>query len=447
MDFFRVFGVKPIAGRTFLDEEVRPGAKSVAVISYALWQNRFAMDPAAVGTTIGVDGSATTIVGIMPAGFDYPNETEIWTPKYFESSIITQTQIQRGASYLLYYARLADGVDIRSAEAEIATLSHQYDESHQGFGDTGREMRTTPLRESLVSDIRRTLLVLLGAVAFVLLIASANIANLLLARAVARQKEVAIRASLGASRSRLLVQFLTESVLLAAFGAALGVLLSVWSLRLIIGIGPAILPRASEVRIDTTVLIFTIAVAVLTGILFGLRSGDARRAHRSERSAQIQQPQFVGRRKAARRDDRFRSRPRDGPADRRGVADAQFPAPGKRLSGVSAGKSSHHAHRTFGRALSAARATGGFLRSDPGACRHHSFRSTGRAGQCSARQRTQPSPIFSISKAAPRSSPPRLPPPGCNSISPDYFQTLEIPILAGRTFTPGGQQPARRWSP
>jgi putative ABC transport system permease protein len=156
------------------------------------------------------------------------------------------------------------------AHAEISALSAQYDESHKGFGDVGRQMTLIPLRESLVSDVRQTLLVLLGAVTFVLLIASANVANLLLARAIARQKEVAIRASLGASRSRLLTQFLTESVLLAGIGAGLGLLLSLWSMRLITHIGPAILPRADEIHVDVTVLLFTVAVAVVTGVTFGL---------------------------------------------------------------------------------------------------------------------------------------------------------------------------------
>jgi putative ABC transport system permease protein len=269
-DFFRVMGAKPALGRTFLDEEDRPGGNAVAVISNALWQNRFGSDPAVIGKTFAVDGSATTIVGVMPAGFNFPDGIEIWMPGVFQHQVVTQVQIQRGASYLLYYARLADGIEVPSAQAEITALSGQYDESHKGFGDVGRQMSVIPLRESLVSDIRQTLLVLLGAVAFVLLIAAANVANLLLARAIARQKEVAIRASLGASRSRLLLQFLTESILLAVIGAGLGLLLSLWSMRLITHIGPQILPRVEEIHLDVTVLLFTVAVAMLTGIVFGL---------------------------------------------------------------------------------------------------------------------------------------------------------------------------------
>ncbi len=279
-EFFRVFGVKPVAGRTFLDEEAQPGGKPVAILSYALWQSRFAGDPGVLGKTISVDGSASAIVGIMPAGFDYPNEAELWTPRFFEHPVITQVQVQSGASFLQFYGRLADGVDRRGAEAEIGALSSQYDRSHPGYGDTGRAMLVTSLRESLVGGIRQTLLVLLGAVAFVLLIASANVANLLLARAIAREKEVAIRASLGASRSRLLIQFLIESILLATLGAALGVLLSLGSMRLIRGIGSDILPRASEIHMDLRVLLFTIAIAVITGIIFGL--GPAMHAARAD---------------------------------------------------------------------------------------------------------------------------------------------------------------------
>ena len=304
-EFFRVFGVKPIAGRTFLDEEAQPGGKAVAILSYALWQSRFAGDPNVVGKTITVDGSAAAIIGIMPAGFDYPAEAEIWTPRVFEHPVITQVQMQRGASFLQFYGRLADGVDRRSAEAEIATLSSQYDQSHQGFGDTGRSMQVIPLRESLVGDIRRTLLVLLGAVAFVLLIASANVANLLLARAIAREKEVAIRASLGASRRRLLVQFLTESILLATLGAALGVLFSLWSMRVIRGIGSDILPRAcrNPHRHDGAALHGRGRRAHWNHFRSG--SGDARGARGSERRAQVHQPQPLGWRTAPRRDDRF----------------------------------------------------------------------------------------------------------------------------------------------
>ena len=269
IDFFRTFGAKPAAGRTFLEDEERPGGNSVAVISYGLWQNRFNGDPGVIGRNIGVDGSTAAVIGVMPAGFEFPSGVEIWVPRVSEHSSLTRLQIQNGAGYLMLWGRLADGANIQRAQAEAETISRRYDKAHPGFGDIGRGVKILPLRESLVSDVRQTLLVLLGAVAFVLLIASANVANLLLARAIARQKEVAIRASLGASRRRLLVQFLTESVLLATLGAGLGLLLSVWSIRLVTQMGSRLLPHADEIRLDSTVLLFTAAAGLLSAILFG----------------------------------------------------------------------------------------------------------------------------------------------------------------------------------
>ncbi|MEO8657156.1 MAG: ABC transporter permease [Bryobacteraceae bacterium] len=269
-NFFRVFGVKPTAGRTFLDGEEKQGSAGVAVISHTLWQNRFGSDPTAVGKTVNIDGEATAIVGIMPAGFDFPENTEVWTPRIFGHPAMSPVQVQRGGSYLLFFARLAGGAQIPGAQSEVSLLSGQYDESHKGFGDTGRAMVIAPLKESMVEDVQLTLLVLLGAAGFVLLIASANVANLLLARSIGRQKEIAIRACLGAGKARLLAQFLTESVLLSGAGAALGVLFSVWSTGLISNAVADLLPRAGEIHIDATVLLYTVAVATITGILFGL---------------------------------------------------------------------------------------------------------------------------------------------------------------------------------
>jgi putative ABC transport system permease protein len=269
-DFFRVFGVAPTAGRPFLESENRPGGRAVAVISDMLWRNRFGANPAVIGNSVGLDGASTTIIGIMPPGFDFPPGTEIWVPRVFDSNTITPLQIQNGASFLALYGRLANGVDAAAALAEVQVISHQYDAEHPGFGDIGRDISTTPLRESLVGNVRLTLLVLLGAVGLVLLIAAANVANLLLARATARQKEVAIRAALGANRSRLLAQFLTESVLLSVSGATLGLLLAFSSIRLIPRFLAGFVPFSSEIHIDGAVLAFTVVIAVLTGILFGL---------------------------------------------------------------------------------------------------------------------------------------------------------------------------------
>lgn len=270
IDFFRTFGAKPTAGRTFLEDEERSGGNSVAVLSYRLWQNRFNGDPGVIGRNLGVDGSTATVIGVMPAGFEFPSGVEIWVPHVSEHSSLTRLQIQNGAGYLMLWGRLAGGATIHGAQAEAERIARQYDKAHPGFGDIGRGVTILPLRESLVSNVRQTLLVLLGAVAFVLLIASANVANLLLARAIARQKEVAIRASLGASRRRLLVQFLTESVLLAALGAGLGLLLSFWSIRLVTQMGSRLLPHAGEIHPDSKVLLFTASAGLLSAIVFGL---------------------------------------------------------------------------------------------------------------------------------------------------------------------------------
>jgi putative ABC transport system permease protein len=261
-DFFRVFGVAPIAGRAFLEAENQPGGGAVAMISDSLWRNRFSSDRGVIGATINVDGAATTVVGVMPTAFDFPQGTEIWVPRIFESNVITPLQIQNGASFLLLYGRLANGVDSASALAEVEVISHQYDAQHPGFGDVGRRVGITPLGESIVSNVRLTLLVLLGAVGFVLLIAAANVANLLLARAAARQREVAIRAALGASRSRLLIQFLTESVLLSAIGGALGLLSAFWCIRILPRFISDFIPVSTEIRIDGAVLAFTAIAAV-----------------------------------------------------------------------------------------------------------------------------------------------------------------------------------------
>jgi putative ABC transport system permease protein len=242
----------------------------VAIISYSLWQNRFAGDAAVVGRSIGLNGASATIVGVMPAGFDFPGSADIWTPRVFENTVLTRVQIEHGAGFLRLFGRLKNGVDKRQALAEFTTLAEQYKAAHAGFGDAGNGVRIRTLREGATNDIRTTLLVLWGAVGFVLLIAAANVANLLLARAIARRKEIAIRASLGATRGRLLGQFLTESVILSTLGAALGILLAEWSVRLLTRLDSRVLPRAGEIQIDGRVLLFTLAVAIVSGVLFGL---------------------------------------------------------------------------------------------------------------------------------------------------------------------------------
>jgi putative ABC transport system permease protein len=262
--FFPLLGVNPAQGRTFLPEESQPGRNTVVVVSHGLWQRRFGMDPNLVGKTIMVAGKSVTVVGIMPAGFKFPGETELWRP-----IVIDPNSDRRDDRNLLAMARLKPSVTLEQAQSQMNTindrLSQQYVETNSGWG-----VKLTGLQAALVGDTRPALLALLGAVAFVLLIACANVANLLLARAATRQKEIAIRTALGASRARIIRQLLTESVLLSLAGGVLGLLLGVWLTDLLVTISPAGTPRLDEINVDARVLGFTLLLACLTGLIFGL---------------------------------------------------------------------------------------------------------------------------------------------------------------------------------
>ncbi len=263
-EFFPVLRTNPTHGRTFLPEDMHENSPGVVLISHALWQRRFGGTADVVNSTVIVGGQSCAIVGIMPPGFDYPADAELWAPLALNPA--TEPRDNR---YLSVVGRLKPNASMSQAQIELDTinqrLAQSYVETNSGWG-----VRLTELRERMVRNLRPSLLILLGAVGFVLLIACANVANLLLARAAARQKEIALRMAIGASRSRVVRQLLTESVLLSVVSGLLGFALSIWLIKLLIAITPPNTPRMDEIGIDMRVFAFTLTVTVLSGILFGL---------------------------------------------------------------------------------------------------------------------------------------------------------------------------------
>ena len=261
-DFFPLFRTNPILGRLLQPDDFRP-ASEPAVISYALWQRKFGGSPDVLNRKVNLGGD-TIIVGIMPPGFTYPNDTEVWW-----AYAANPAKERRDNRYLEVVTRLKPNVSMAQAQAEMDTinqrLAQNYTETNSGWS-----VRLTELRERLVGELRPSLLILFGAVAFVLLIACANVANLLLARAASRQKEIAVRTALGASRLRVIRQLLTESVLLSLVSGLLGLGLSLWLIKLLIAIIPPNTPRLNEIAINWQVFGFTFSVTVLAGLMFGL---------------------------------------------------------------------------------------------------------------------------------------------------------------------------------
>lgn len=275
---FRLLGIQPASGRAFLPEEDEPGKPLTVIISNELWQNRFGSDPDLLGKPITLSGQVATVIGVLPAGVNL-NKEVIQTVSGIERADVilplalsAEALANRGQENYNVLARLKPGVSIEQAQAQVDAMVTRLKERHPDSypPGSGFTMSVVSLHEEIIRSIRPALLVLFGSVFFVLLIACANLANLLLSRSTARQKEFAVRTALGASRFRLVRQLLTESVILALAGGGLGLLIAVWGIEGVRALSPGNIPRMREVSIDTTVLAFTFIVSLLVGVIFGL---------------------------------------------------------------------------------------------------------------------------------------------------------------------------------
>ena len=261
-----MLGVHPLLGRVFLPEEQQAGKDLEVVLSYSLWQNHFAGDANVLGRTMALNGNPYTIVGVMPKDFQFApfwaTKATIWAPLALGDRLGS-----RGGNSLRVFARLKSGVALEQAQAEMAGVADRLERQYPG---TNRNVQVVCLREKVVGNIRPALLVLLGAVGFVLLIGCANVAHMFLARSAARQREIAVRAALGAMRWRVLRQYLLESLVIALLGGVFGLLLALWGTRVLVALGPQEIPRLATIGVDQYVLLFVLSVSLITGLVFGI---------------------------------------------------------------------------------------------------------------------------------------------------------------------------------
>jgi predicted permease len=264
-DFFECFGITPALGREFTADEVKVGSAGAAIISYGFAIRNFGEAQAALGKTLGIGGKAIAVVGVMPAGFRFPENTDVWITE----SIFGEETPMRSAHNYRVIGRMKEGIDVAQAQAQMTAIGARLEEKYPDSNKT-KSVAVTRLRDDMVSDYRLTLLLMLAAVGVVLLIVCANLANMLLARAVGRTREIAIRAAIGAGRGRIVRQLVTESVALALVGAFFGVILAHWGAKTLVALAPQDVPRLSETGIDGSVLFFALGISLIASLVFGL---------------------------------------------------------------------------------------------------------------------------------------------------------------------------------